>query len=75
MVAVKGKSQRVTIMEVFDRNESADRACKARTRGLLLSGIEALSGPDPAAARRIFDQCLELFPGDPAANNLLKCCA
>jgi class 3 adenylate cyclase len=75
VVVVKGKTQAVTILEVFDRNEPADRACKARTRDLLLLGVEALSRRDPTGAHRIFDQCLALFPGDPAAINLLKCCA
>ena len=74
VVVVKGKTQAVAILEVFDRNEPTDRACKGRTRDLLQSGVEALSRRDRAAARRMFDQCLELFPGDPAATNLLKCC-
>jgi class 3 adenylate cyclase len=75
MVVVKGKTQAVTILEVFDWNEPAERACKARTRDLLFSGVEALSRRDSDAARRAFERCLSLFPGDPAATNLLKCCA
>ena len=75
VVLVKGKTQPVTIFEVFDRNEPGDRALKSRTRDLLLSGVEALARHDTARARQLFDQCLALFPGDPAATNLLKCCA
>jgi hypothetical protein len=75
MVVVKGKTQAVTILEVFDWNEPAERACKARTRDLLFSGVEALSRRDSDAARQAFERCLSLFPGDPAATNLLKCCA
>ena len=75
VVVVKGKTKPVTILEVFDRNAASERAAKARTRDLLQSGVEALSRRDTAAARGIFEQCLALLPGDPAATNLLKCCA
>jgi class 3 adenylate cyclase len=75
VVVVKGKTKAVTIWEVFDRNTESERAAKARTRDLLQSGIEALSRRDTTAARGIFEQCLALLPGDPAATNLLKCCA
>ena len=75
VVVVKGKTKPVTILEVFDRNMETERAAKSRTRDLLQSGVEALSRRDTAAARTIFEQCLALFPGDPAATNLLKCCA
>ena len=74
VVVVKGKTEPVTILEVFDRNEPAERVSKARTRDLLFLGVQALSRCDPAAARRTFNQCLDLSPGDPAATNLLKCC-
>jgi class 3 adenylate cyclase len=74
VVVVKGKTQSVTLYEVFDRNEPAERALKCRTRDLLCSGVEALSRHDGAAARLMFDQCLVLFPGDPAATSLLKRC-
>ena len=75
VVVVKGKTKPVTMWEVFDRNAESERAAKARTRDLLQSGVEALSRRDTAAARGIFEQCLALLPGDPAATNLLKCCA
>ena len=75
VATVKGKTRPVTILEVFDRNEPSLRALKAQTRDLLHSGVEALLRHDHAAARRMFDQCLALFPGDPAAINLLKRCA
>jgi class 3 adenylate cyclase len=75
VVVVKGKTQAVTILEVFDRNDPADRASKVQTRDLLLSGVEALFRRDRAAARQIFDQCLAIFPGDPAATNLRRRCA
>ena len=75
VVVVKGKTTPVTIFEVFDRNPPAERATKALTRDLLLAGVEALFRHDAAAARRYFEQSLALFPGDPAAANLLKSCA
>jgi class 3 adenylate cyclase len=75
VVVVKGKTKPVTILEVFDRNPPAEREAKSRTRDLLQAGVEALSRHDIAAARRFFEQCLALVPGDPAATNLLKCCA
>jgi class 3 adenylate cyclase len=72
---VKGKTEPVTIYEVFDRSEPADHAAKLRSRDLLISGVEALSRRDAAGARRMFEACLELFPGDPAAASLLTRCA
>jgi hypothetical protein len=75
VVVVKGKTHPVTVCEVFQRDPAAERAAKARTRDLLQSGIEALARRDGAAARRLFEQCLELLPGDMAASNLLKKCA
>jgi class 3 adenylate cyclase len=75
VVVVKGKTQAVTILEVFDRNDDAERAFKAKTRDLLSSGVEALFRRDRAAAREMFDQCLALFPDDPAATTLRKRCA
>ena len=75
VVMVKGKTRPVTLFEVFQRNDPAERAAKERTRDLLLSGVEALVRHDTATARRCFQQGLALFPGDPAAANLLKSCA
>jgi class 3 adenylate cyclase len=75
VVVVKGKTHPVTICEVFQRDPAEQRAAKARTRDLLQSGVEALARHDGAAARRLFEQCLELLPGDMAASNLLKKCA
>lgn len=75
IVVVKGKTRPVTIFEVFQHNASEDRAAKARTRELLLSGIDALHHHDAAAARRHFEASLALLPDDPAATNLLKACA
>jgi class 3 adenylate cyclase len=75
VVVVKGKTEPVTIYEVFARNEPADHAIKSRSRDLLISGIEALSRQDAVSARRMFEACLQLCPDDPAATSLLKRCA
>jgi class 3 adenylate cyclase len=75
VVVVKGKTRPVTIFEVFQHNPPAERAAKGLTRDLLQSGVDALAQHDPAAARRCFQQCLALAPGDAAAVNLLKSCA
>src|SRR5580693_1204176 len=75
VVVVKGKTRPVTIFEVFQTNPPAVRAAKGRTRDLLQSGVDALAQHDPVAARRCFQQCLALAPGDAAAVNLLKSCA
>ena len=75
VVVVKGKTRPVTIFEVFQHNAPAERAAKGRTRELLQSGVDALARHDAAAARRCFQQCLALVPGDTAAANLLKSCA
>jgi class 3 adenylate cyclase len=75
VVVVKGKTRPVTIFEVFQTNPPAVRAAKGLTRDLLQSGVDALAHHDPVAARRCFQQCLALAPGDAAAVNLLKSCA
>jgi class 3 adenylate cyclase len=75
VVVVKGKTEPVTLFEVFDRNDPVERAAKGKTRDLLLSGVEALVRLDTATARGYFQQCLTLFPNDPAPANLLKSCA
>ena len=75
VVVVKGKTQPVTVYEVFNHNSPADRAAKARTRELLLAGLDALRHRDAATARRRFEESLLLLPGDPAAINLLKGCS
>lgn len=74
IVVVKGKTRPVTVFEVFQHNSPADRSAKARTRDLLLSGIDALHRHEPATARQRFEESLVLLPGDPAAVNLLKAC-
>src|SRR5580704_8041222 len=75
VVVVKGKTRPVTIFEVFQTNPPAVRAAKGLTRDLLQSGVDALAQHDPVAARRCFQQCLALAPGDAAAVNMLKNCA
>ena len=74
-MVVKGKTRPVTIFEVFEHNAPAERAAKGRTRALLQAGVDALARHDATAARRCFQQCLALVPGDAAAANLLKTCA
>ena len=75
VVVVKGKTRPVTIYEVYQHDGPAERAAKARTRSFLLSGVDALVRQDIAAARRIFQECLALAPGDAAATNLIKVCS
>jgi class 3 adenylate cyclase len=72
VVVVKGKTEAVTIFEVYQRDPPAERAAKGRTRDLLLSGIEAPAQRDTAAALLCFRQCLALVPDDVAASNLMK---
>jgi len=74
VVVVKGKTEAITVYEVYDRNSPADREAKAFTRDLLQSGVAALAKRDLVAARQLFERSLALLPGDPAASNLLKCC-
>jgi class 3 adenylate cyclase len=75
VVVVKGKTQPVTIYEVFENDPPAIRTAKGQTRNLLLQGVDALAHRDTTAARRFFEECLAVAPGDPAAANLLKTCA
>jgi class 3 adenylate cyclase len=74
VVVVRGKTRPIAIFEVFQQDRPDERAAKRQTRHLLHSGIEALARHDTATARRCFTQCLELVPGDKAADSLLKKC-
>jgi class 3 adenylate cyclase len=74
IVIVKGKTQPITLFEVFNRDDPDERTAKVRTREHLLSGVEALVRNDTKTARRHFEDSLALLPGDPAAINLLKSC-
>jgi class 3 adenylate cyclase len=74
VVVVKGKTEPVTLFEVFERDDPAARAAKRQTRDFLLAGVEALVRNDTQIARRNFEESLALLPGDPAATNLLKSC-
>jgi hypothetical protein len=74
-VVVKGKTRPVTIFEVFQTNPPALRAAKGLTRGTCCSPASTRSPSTIRAARRFFQQCLALAPGDAAAVNLLKSCA
>lgn len=75
VVVVKGKTQPVTLFEVFDRDSPQERAAKQRTSADLMRGVEALLAGDKVTARRHFETALALWPDDPAAANLLKSCA
>lgn len=74
IVKVRGKTRPVTVFEVFERNDPTERAAKARTKDLLLSGVEMLARHDVEAARALFQRALAVLPGDPAAANLLGNC-
>ena len=74
IVIVKGKTKPVTLFEVFNRDDPAERAAKTRTRDHLLFGVQALVRLDTKTARQHFEASLALLPGDPAATNLLKSC-
>ncbi|MBS0219281.1 MAG: adenylate/guanylate cyclase domain-containing protein [Proteobacteria bacterium] len=75
IVTVKGKSNAVTIFELFERNDAREREAKAQTRDLLWRGVEALHRNDKAAARCFFEQSLAARPNDRAAINFLQYCA
>ena len=74
IVVVKGRTEAVTIYEVYDRDPPSDREAKGFTRDLLQSGVESLAKGDLVGARQLFTRSLTLLPGDSAASNLLKCC-
>ena len=74
VVVVKGKTQPVVLFEVFDRDPPETRATKQETSTFLLQGVQALLANDTVAARRHFENAQAVWPGDPAAANLLKSC-
>ena len=75
MTRVRGKSHPVAILEVYAHDDHELRAKKTSTRDLLFTGVDQLAAQDLSGARRTFEECLALFPGDHAALALIDRCS
>ncbi|MEL6383395.1 MAG: AAA family ATPase, partial [Cyanobacteria bacterium J06626_18] len=68
-VTVKGKSESVTVYEVFNHNEPALRDAKMRTKMMFEEGILLYNNKRFNEAYRCFDECFSYNPDDHIALN------
>ena len=68
-VKVKGKSQAVTVYEIFNHDEPALRDAKMRTKMMFEEGILLYNSQQFNQAYRCFDECFSYNPDDHIALN------
>lgn len=73
-VTVKGKTQPVTVREVFEVDPPAQRALKQNTLLYFNQGFEYFHGGRFAAAKAAFEHVLASNPADPVARIYLEHC-
>ncbi len=67
-VKVKGKSEEVTVYEVFDADSLEIKAGKLATLDLFIEALSRFDDEDFLAAARLFAYCLNQNPGDRVAH-------
>lgn len=73
-VNVKGKSELVTVYEVFDADPPAIRDAKLATAELFATALELYETRQFREATDLFSKCMEQNPGDPVVKNYLEKC-
>ena len=73
-VRVKGKSDLVTIHEVFEADKPEVKEGKLITLPIFLEGLYNYSGGKNKEAAQLFAECLQQNPLDQVAQNYLECC-
>ncbi|MBF0276340.1 MAG: response regulator [SAR324 cluster bacterium] len=73
-VKVRGKSEPITVYEVFDASSPEIKEKKLKTRDLLAQGIQLYKNRNFIEAWETFRQCLILFPEDVIALEYVKRC-
>ncbi len=71
-VAVKGKTEPVSLFEVLDAEPEMSRRAKAASAPEFAAGLRAFRGRDWARARTAFERCLQACPVDRAAAMYLQ---
>jgi adenylate cyclase len=73
-VKVKGKSERISVFEVFDANPPEIREAKAATKTKFEQGLVLFHQNAFSEATRYLNACLHLNPEDSVAQIYLKRC-
>jgi class 3 adenylate cyclase len=73
-VRVKGKSNLVTIYEVFEADKPEGKEGKARTLSIFREALYNYSASKHKEAAQLFGECLQLNPLDQVAQNYLERC-
>jgi class 3 adenylate cyclase/HAMP domain-containing protein len=73
-VRVKGKAKPVTLVEVFDWEQPADRALKTETRSQFAQGLSLYRKGRFAEALHAFEQVAQRSPGDRVALRYVELC-
>lgn len=74
MVKVRGRSQPVTIYEVFECDQDYEKGKKKETADILVKGIDRFQEQKFSAARDYFQECINIFPQDIVAIEYVKRC-
>jgi TolA-binding protein len=73
-VNVKGKSELVTVYEIFDADNEQNREGKLATKDIFANAFSFYEQKDYAKAAQLFNSCLEKNPLDTVAQSYLKRC-
>lgn len=73
-IRVKGKSQPLSVYEVFDNDPQALRRLKDETRDVFEQAVAYYHLKDIDQAIRLFKRCIEICPDDQCAHIYLKRC-
>ncbi|MBF0350466.1 MAG: response regulator [SAR324 cluster bacterium] len=74
LVKVLGKEQSITIYEIFNANENTLREKKTRILKPYREGLKLYLSRKWNEARRLFEECLNVFPEDIVSQNYLARC-
>jgi len=74
IVKVKGKSEKITVYEVFDADSEKDKRMKKELSDTLSGGIDLFEKKKFELAREKFKFCAKKMPNDPVAIYYLKAC-
>ncbi|MEW6497045.1 MAG: adenylate/guanylate cyclase domain-containing protein [Cyanobacteriota bacterium] len=72
-VQVKGKSERVTVYEVFDADLAHLREGKLATAGIFAEALSLYNQQNGRGATQLFQEILRINPGDKVAQFYLQC--
>jgi two-component system sensor histidine kinase ChiS len=71
-VKVKGKSELVTVYEVFEADTADQKAAKLATKEMFAKALALYEQKEWGAAKQLFEECLKESPGDTVARSYLR---